>query len=364
MTISKRRLRPLEVAILVVPLCGLAFAWWRMAKRPEPPQPYKPPMYSVTGLGVSTGRSLISDMNDQAEVVGAWSVSSTKWRPVVWRNGKMNFIGMGTGGANAINNAGDIVGEMKMPDGKACAFLWRKGKFQNLGALSGLSSSAFDINNKGEIVGSIHTSRKNSVQSLTIHAFLWKNGKMSDISPSNSDFSQAFAISDTGEIAGLDTSRGRGMSWKNAVPVPLEKSAAAHDINNKGVILGTGNVRGMELCTWKNGHQEAVRFEKGVETGLVYSHCMNDQGQIVGTAQRQIAKSFRVFAFVHINGQAYDLNDRILASGWYLRSASAINNRGQIAGEGTLNGKRHFFLLTPISYNLQQSSTRSLILRR
>ncbi len=362
--IRKHRLKPIEIALLVVPLCGLAFASWRMKNRPEPPRPYKPPMYrppmySVTDLGISAGRSLISDMNDQAEVVGAWSISSTTWRPVVWRNREMNFIGTGTGGAHAINNAGDIVGEMQMPKGKACAFLWRKGKSQNLRALSGLSSSAFDINNKGEIVGSIFIDRKTSAQPPIIHAFLWKNGRLSDISPPNSDFNQAFAISDSSEIVGLDSSRGRGMSWKNAVPVRLEKSWDAQDINNKGVILGKGNVRGMELCIWRNGHQEAVRFEKGVETGLVYSHCMNDQGQIVGTAQRQIAKPFRVFAFMHVNGQAYDLNDRILTNSWYLKAASAINNRGQIAGEGTLNGKRRFFLLTPITSRVpQQSSTR------
>jgi probable HAF family extracellular repeat protein len=34
-------------------------------------------------------------------------------------------------------------------------------------------------------------------------------------------------------------------------------------------------------------------------------------------------------------------------SGWILSEASAINNRGQIVGTGTIDGKTHAFILTP-----------------
>jgi len=43
-----------------------------------------------------------------------------------------------------------------------------------------------------------------------------------------------------------------------------------------------------------------------------------------------------------------DLNNMIPAgTGWVLQAGAAINDAGQIAGSGTLNGKSHAFLLTP-----------------
>ena len=43
-----------------------------------------------------------------------------------------------------------------------------------------------------------------------------------------------------------------------------------------------------------------------------------------------------------------DLNALLPAgSGWVLSEARAINAKGQIAGNGTLHGRPHAFLLTP-----------------
>jgi hypothetical protein len=43
-----------------------------------------------------------------------------------------------------------------------------------------------------------------------------------------------------------------------------------------------------------------------------------------------------------------DLNGLIPAgTGWILNSATSINDAGQIAGAGTLNGAQHAFLLVP-----------------
>jgi probable HAF family extracellular repeat protein len=50
------------------------------------------------------------------------------------------------------------------------------------------------------------------------------------------------------------------------------------------------------------------------------------------------------------NGKAIDLNTLIAAkSGWTLAFASAINDRGQIAGWAMRNGTLHAFRLTPSS---------------
>ena len=73
---------------------------------------------------------------------------------------------------------------------------------------------------------------------------------------------------------------------------------------------------------------------------------INNHGQIVGFAQDG-SGAFR--AFLSDAGAAMvDLNTLLPAdSGWVLLSANAINDAGQIVGEGTFNGDPRAFLLTP-----------------
>ena len=55
-------------------------------------------------------------------------------------------------------------------------------------------------------------------------------------------------------------------------------------------------------------------------------------------------------AFLWQNGTLYDLNSFLPAnSGWILQCAMGINDSGQIAGYGTLNGVLTAFVLTPVA---------------
>jgi len=51
-------------------------------------------------------------------------------------------------------------------------------------------------------------------------------------------------------------------------------------------------------------------------------------------------------AFLYAGGTMVDLNTRIDATGWVLREATGINGKGQIVGNGTLNGVQLGFVLT------------------
>jgi uncharacterized membrane protein len=52
-------------------------------------------------------------------------------------------------------------------------------------------------------------------------------------------------------------------------------------------------------------------------------------------------------AFIYTGGKMIDLNTRIDATGWVLVEATGINAKGQIVGNGTLNGVQLGFVLTP-----------------
>ena len=54
-------------------------------------------------------------------------------------------------------------------------------------------------------------------------------------------------------------------------------------------------------------------------------------------------------AFLYQNGVMTDLNTLIPAeSPWYLQNAASINEAGEIAGYGTINGETHAFLAKPV----------------
>ena len=52
-------------------------------------------------------------------------------------------------------------------------------------------------------------------------------------------------------------------------------------------------------------------------------------------------------AFLYTGGKMIDLNTRIDAPGWVLTEATGINSKGQIVGNGSLNGVFLGFVLTP-----------------
>ena len=73
---------------------------------------------------------------------------------------------------------------------------------------------------------------------------------------------------------------------------------------------------------------------------------INNGGTVVG---RSDIRDGSQHAFISTNGgRMQDLNSMIQAgSGWVLGEATAINDLGQIAGYGTVQGQQHAFLLTP-----------------
>src|SRR5215471_10837206 len=79
---------------------------------------------------------------------------------------------------------------------------------------------------------------------------------------------------------------------------------------------------------------------------LIEPRGVNDGGTVVG---RVVSSATGELAFIYSDEWGFILlNDLIGDPSWTLLAADAINEAGQIVGEGRYNGVDHAFLLTPL----------------
>jgi probable HAF family extracellular repeat protein len=159
---------------------------------------------------------------NQIQVVGGASVNSTPVPPFtvppffafLWEKGVMTNLGA-LGGieslAFAINDRSQVAGEFTFVDsdgtGISHAFRWEGGLMQDFGTVMGDQASiAYAINHKGQVVGGSGSGFIDAFS--TVHAFLWENGVLSDLNtliPTNAGLQLivAFGINARGQIVAL-----------------------------------------------------------------------------------------------------------------------------------------------------------------
>ena len=99
----------------------------------------------------------------------------------------------------------------------------------------------------------------------------------------------------------------------------------------------------------------AFLYSGGVMSDLapIGNSYINDSGQVAGSAGN---------AFLYSGGVMSDLSNLFpTGTGWSIDAAYdipfSINDSGQIAGIGTINGEQHAFILTPESAPVPEPST-------
>lgn len=156
-------------------------------------------------------------------------------------------------------------------------------------------SSAYDINNQGQIVGLASTG-ETIVSGLLrdTRAILWENGKFTDLVAQNYIAPHAFRINDHGQI--LIGFQYIGADSPGSVPPPepyvvlwdRQKQTVwkMHDgflptnLNNNGQIAGYLTALSGAAALWNNGRAQALRMPAGVTTS--HARAINDSGQIIG----------------------------------------------------------------------------------
>ena len=235
--------------------------------------------------------------------------------PAVFSGGSVAELplppGDSEGAAFGANSSSQVVGYTEAGNGADAsnrphgshAVLFSGGTATLLGALPGDSQSAASgINDAGQAVGYSQGARRQ-------HAVLFAGGGVTDLGalPGDTD-SAAFSVNATGVAVGYSAGAGRF------------RAVAFKD----GTVIALGTVKNLP-------NAQALSIDK--------------EGIAVGTAD---ADGFNHHAVVFVGAKAYDMNAYLPAgSGWTLESANAINDSGQVVGEGIHNGQTRAFLVSP-----------------
>lgn len=316
------------------------------------------PFYTMTILTASSGWPYGQGLNNRGLVVGAVDALHTPFfsYAAVWDGHKATgweAISTIPTFATAINDAGQIAGYTVGMYSRQ-AMLWRGGTATALPAVGGDYGGAISINASGDAVGESSTAGNQAS-----HATLWTNGSAIDLGTLGGGLSSiAWDINDRGDIVGNSTisddySISRAVLWKNHVAYDLgtfggadSSSSSAAAINNRGQIVG--------LSRTVDGKWSAVLWENGTIRDLgtlaggtgANANDINNAGQIVGQSDNA---NLQGRATLWQGDRIIDLNTRVAPiPGITLNTAIRINDSGQILAQLD-NGDERIALLTPIS---------------
>jgi uncharacterized membrane protein len=306
------------------------------------------------------------------------------------------FIPFSNSGGEALSIDGVVAGGIANSDGSVSLAEWSNGVLTNLGVPPGLPSHDFNtprvfgINDRGAVVGTIHT----SAGDLPSRWFICERGRFTVLPLADpTDLGgAAIGINNRGEVVGYDhTSSNKlvGWLWSNGAysRLPVSgTSTVALGINSSGTIIGNrrlGLIRRLLTGQLRSTGERGYVLNHGTTqylTGFVYA--INDLGEAAGgsisdgQAMATVFKNGIATVILSLPSSAVGINSAASVVGWYQPSgynrrhlfrwsadsgvfdltpdgyrfaqAAAINDRGDILGFGeTVSGKSQYFLLTP-----------------
>jgi len=297
-------------------------------------------VYGINEYGNKATGASCSDLGDAAFI----------WDAV---NG-MQYIGtLGSRSLGlSINNNGQITGTSRLLDSsQEHAFLWDPSTgMLDLGTLGGDVSVGRGINNIGQVVGDSYFG-----PNPTPIAFLWDNvnGMQTFIETVDGWSSTAFDVNDQGQITGQYNAPGEhhayiwdptnGMQTLGSLGPGFSLGAG---INNNGQVVGsTATMEDtVHAFLWDatNGMQDIGTL------GGAYSRAsdINDHGQIVGSSDTGSGESHAFLWDIENGMQDLCVLARCTESGWdNIDDAQGIANNGSIVATGEIDGESYAVLI-------------------
>jgi hypothetical protein len=351
--------------------------------------------FTVTDLGIPEElltRTHLAALNERGDVLmAARSGVSAPSRVFRWRDGTQVDTGVPTadpGGLRAIgiNDRGDVlVSSAGTGDSKVSLelSLWNEGTTTPLDLSGSQVNDPLMLTQQGAVI--YHATAPWSQPSGPHYApFIWRDGVSQPITIPGYDTAvdevRIISVSDSGALlgsveesasarTGLFVLKGEQVTFVDGLKPspgppgsevgPLRWVMRILEMNDQGQILGqwedhSGAPFDRSLPSypfiWKNGRNTDLETD-----GMTISASrMNNLGQVIGYRHAPYdsenpSADLRTRATLWVNSKAYDLNTLIPKnSGWDLTYPTAINDQGQIIGQGSLNGSPRMFLMTPV----------------
>lgn len=349
----------------------------------------------LQSLGLSSDCGNALAINDRGETVGTSengkldpATGVLQLRAVMWKDGHIRNLGTLGGNhsfASAINDRRQIVGFAlnKIPDPfslfdfgiggftngtQTRAFLWHEGQMQDLGTLGGPDAWATFVNEPGQIAGYSYTnSIPNQTTGIpTVNPFIWtKDAGMIDLGSLGGTFGLPVGLNNRGQAIGISNLAGDGNAdpflWDGRELIDMFTAGIggnflfANGINDVGEVIGAATFQNhpFDAAIWRSG----VVTDLGALPGDCFSQAfvMNSRGQIAGNSATCDGSTIR--AALWEDGRVFDLNTHISGSSdLLLVEANAINDRGEIAGNGFPTGCTdfsctHAYVLIPCDHS-------------
>lgn len=353
----------------------------------------QPPNYTIIDLGTLGGPfSIAFDVNDAGRVVGAATPPSGNQHAFIWDRGTMTDLGT-LGGPNSQASGRNLQRELAIVSetadmdplgedfcglhtGFVCrAAVWRAGVMTALPTLGGINSTALEINDQGEIVGTSDDGTADAScappQKTHFQAVVWspKTDKVRKLAPLPGD-EVGFALknNDHGQVVGSsglcsNTTVGalpigpHAVLWDNGKPINLgslgdPNLSVAVDINNRGQVIGSAGYPDGTLhpfmWTKSTGIRDLGLMSADPADAKNTAFAINDRGQMVGASCDATLSTCR--GYLWQNGVMTDINSLLPAnSALYVLNPFGINNNGDIVGLAvvTSTGEVHAFLAKP-----------------
>lgn len=291
-------------------LCAVVLCFCSVAYAEQPPPEYKFTSIDVPGAKVT----VVEGINDSGHVVGSSMVDVFDQRSTGFVFADGQFKAINVPGASrltpqSINKHGSIVGSL-IEDGIQKAFLLENDELTvfDVPIASGVClTSAFTINNRGQIVGEYLDQCDVGNRQ---HGFLFDDGKFSSIDFPGADGTVVNGINNEGDLVGFFY----------------------------GVPAG-----GMTTSGFIKKNDRAFRVVDAPFAGTTSTSVngINNDGDMVGTFS---SNDMGVGSFVFVNRQFVELE----FPSAIMTIALAINKRGQIAGFYIDGQGTHGFIATPV----------------
>jgi probable HAF family extracellular repeat protein len=322
--------------------------------------------YKFTDLGALGGggggdSSIAMGINNSGQVAGS-TYTSGVMHAIIWNGTTPTDLGGGIYSFGlGINDSGQVVGSSDILGGDYHATLWNGTTPTDLGTLGGSFSQAWDINDSGQVVG-----RSGTIGNAVAHATLWNGTTPTDLGTLGGSNSIGLGINDSGQVVGSSDILGgdsHATIWNGTTPTDLGtlggSNSVGFGINDSGQVVGwsltTGNA--VQHATLWNGTTPTDLGTLGGSNSWAYginsyAYDINNSGQVVGFSEYSNFTS-TVHATIWNGAAPTDLNNFLSVSdvdaGWFLATATSINDNGWIAGSAgnRVTGAQVAYLLTP-----------------